>query len=97
MLSAFLAFAAPAHAAPPKRVAGVDLGWPARTTVKPGDQVSLRVRSPKRRAQVAFLAGSQVLARRTLRNGIFRATVPAGAGRRTRCARRSRASATRPR
>lgn len=80
-LVAPLALASTAHAAPPKRVAGVKLSWPSKTVFKPGEKVTLGVRSQGRRAQVAFLSGNKVLARKTLRNGTFRTTVPAGAGR----------------
>jgi hypothetical protein len=73
---ALLALASAAHAAPPQRVAGVKLTWPSRSVFKPGERVSLRVRSEHRRAQVALLSGNQVLARKTLRNGTFRATLP---------------------
>jgi hypothetical protein len=79
-LLALLALASAAQAAPPKRVAGVKLTWPSKTVFKPGETVSLKVRSQGRRAQVAFIAGTKMLARRTLRNGTFRATVPKGAG-----------------
>ena len=79
-LAALFALASTAHAAPPKRVAGVKLSWPSKAVFKPGDKVSLGVRSELRWAQVAFLSGKKVLACTTLRNGTFRTTVPAGAG-----------------
>jgi hypothetical protein len=79
-LLALLALAPTAYAAPPKRVAGVRLTWPSKTVFKPGETVALKVRSDKRKARVALIAGKRVLARRTLRNGTFRATVPKGAG-----------------
>jgi hypothetical protein len=78
---AVLALAVPtADAATPRKVAGVKLTWPSKTSFKPGEKVTLRVRSAHRRASVAFLAGHKVLARKSLRHGTFRMTVPSPAG-----------------
>ncbi len=77
---ALLALAPAAHAATPSKVAGVKLTWPAKKAFKPGERVSLGVRSKHRRASVALLWGHKVLARKTLRNGTFRIKVPGPAG-----------------
>jgi len=79
-LLALVALAPTAEAATPNRVAGVKLSWPSKAAFKPGEQVSLGVRSQARKASVAFLAGHKVLARKTLRNGTFRMKVPSPAG-----------------
>jgi hypothetical protein len=72
-----LLLAAPAEAASADTKAlkrlGVSLRWPAATTGAPGDVVTVKVRSERRRVQVSLVTGGRTLARRTLRNGTFRA------------------------
>ena len=77
LLLALVAFVAPAHAAPPVKVT-----WPKTTNVQPGAKLTVQVASKQRRAQLAFIRVSPraTLARKTLRNGRFTVTVPAGAG-----------------
>ena len=56
--------------------------WPKTTNVQPGAKLTVKVASTQRRAQLAFIRVSPraTLARKTLRNGRFTVTVPAGAG-----------------
>ncbi|MBE2317142.1 hypothetical protein DVA67_014265 [Solirubrobacter sp. CPCC 204708] len=85
--AAALLIAVPAVAeakAPPKSVAGVKISWPKQSEVSPGGELSVKVRSDKRRAQLAFLSATPgakrvLLARKTLRNGTFTVTVPTAA------------------
>ncbi len=76
-----LLLAAPASAAakPPDAKAlnklGVSVRWPAATTGATGDVVAVKVRSERRRVQVALVTGGRVVTQRTLRNGTFRATL----------------------
>ena len=77
LLLVLLAFVAPAHAAAPVKVT-----WPKTTNVQPGAKLTVKVASKQRRVQLAFVRVSPraTLARKTLRNGRFTVTVPAGAG-----------------
>ena len=76
----FLLLAAPASAAakPPDKAAlkreGVRLRWPA-TTMAAGDVIDVPVRSKRRRVTLSLTADGRIVARRTLRNGTFRATL----------------------
>jgi len=76
-VAAALAFSPGAQAAPPKQVAGVEITWPSERVFKPGGTVKVHVRSQVRRSRLALIAGGRALARRTLRSGTFRATLPA--------------------
>ena len=68
--------------------AGIHVTWPfdrGEELVQPGDEIRVRIRSPKRRVtvslgRIAVNDGPEpyVVARRRLRRGVFRATVPAG-------------------
>lgn len=79
------AIAATPAKAPPRTVSGVKISWPQVTEVAPGTKLSVKVRSAKRRSQLAFLsvtpgAKRAVLAKKTLRSGTFSVTVPSAAG-----------------
>jgi hypothetical protein len=71
----------PAHV-PPPAVAGVRLSWPSATTLLPGAKVTVRVRSRRRRAVLSLVrvdgrgTPTRAIARRTLRDGTFAATLP---------------------
>jgi hypothetical protein len=77
----FLLLAAPASAAakPPDKATlkreGVRLRWPATTTMAAGDVIEVPVKSKRRRVTLSLTTNGRVVARRTLRNGTFRATL----------------------
>ena len=75
----------PAHP-PAPTVAGVHVRWPAATTLAPGAQVRVIVHSHRRRAVLSLVrvdgrgTPTRAIARRTLRNGTFTATLPGDSG-----------------